>query len=69
MNTLVAKGKWNIAKGKLKQKLAKWTEDELQFTDGKEDELLGRIQQRKAQETEGNAPPAEPCCTCHCQTR
>ena len=44
MNTLEIKGDWNITKGKLKQKWAKLTEDDLQFADGKRDELLGRIQ-------------------------
>lgn len=46
MNKLQMKGDWNIAKGKLKQKWANLTEDDLQFADGKEDELIGRIQKR-----------------------
>ena len=46
MNTLSIKGNWNIAKGKLKQKYAKLTDDDLQFVEGKEDELIGRIQKR-----------------------
>ena len=46
MNTLEIKGDWNIAKGKLKQKWAKLTADDLQFVEGKHDELLGRIQKR-----------------------
>jgi uncharacterized protein YjbJ (UPF0337 family) len=40
------KGTWNIAKGKLKQKFAQLTDDDLQYVEGKEDELLGRIQKR-----------------------
>lgn len=44
MNTLEIKGKWNIAKGKLKQKFAHLTDDDLQFAEGKQDELIGRIQ-------------------------
>lgn len=69
MNTLTIKGRWNVAKGKLKQKLAQWTDDELQFTEGKEAELLGRIQERKAREIEGTVPVVESCCTsCHRQT-
>ena len=44
MKTFLAKGNWNIAKGKLKQKLAQFTYDDLQFLEGKEDELIGRIQ-------------------------
>ncbi|HSY16726.1 MAG TPA: CsbD family protein [Candidatus Acidoferrales bacterium] len=49
MSKLATKGTWNIAKGKLKQKLARLADDELQFLDGKEDELLGRIQKRTGQ--------------------
>ena len=33
-------------KGKLKQQYAKLTDDDLTYTEGKEDELLGRIQKR-----------------------
>lgn len=46
MNTLQLKGNWNIAKGKLKQKYAQLTDDDLQYVEGKEDELIGRIQKR-----------------------
>ena len=49
MSTLTAKGNWNIAKGKLKQKFAQLTDDDLQFIEGKEDELIGRIQKRTGQ--------------------
>ena len=41
---LKIKGNWNQLKGKLKQKYANLTDDDLMFTEGKEDELLGRIQ-------------------------
>jgi uncharacterized protein YjbJ (UPF0337 family) len=44
MNTLEIKGDWNITKGKLKQKWAKLTDDDLQYVEGKHEELLGRIQ-------------------------
>ena len=44
MTTLQIKGNWNVAKGKLKQKYAKLTDDDLKFTEGQEDELVGRIQ-------------------------
>ncbi len=40
------KGNWNEMKGKLKQKYAQLTDDDLTFVEGKEDELLGRMQQR-----------------------
>jgi uncharacterized protein YjbJ (UPF0337 family) len=41
---LEIKGDWNIIKGKLKQKWAKLTDDDLQYAEGKQEELLGRIQ-------------------------
>jgi uncharacterized protein YjbJ (UPF0337 family) len=44
MNTLKIKGDWNIAKGKLKQKWATLTDDDLQYVEGKHEELFGRIQ-------------------------
>lgn len=46
MNTLEVKGDWNITKGKLKQKWASLTDDDLVYADGKMDELYGRIQKR-----------------------
>lgn len=46
MNKLQIKGDWNIAKGKIKQKWAKLTDDDLRFEAGQEDELVGRIQKR-----------------------
>lgn len=46
MTKLEIKGSWNEAKGKLKQKYADLTDDDLTFAEGKEDELLGRLQKR-----------------------
>ena len=39
-------GDWNVLKGKLKQKFGNLTDDDLMFIKGKEDELIGRIQQK-----------------------
>ncbi len=50
MNKLQIKGNWNQVKGKLKQKYSELTDDDLAFIEGKEDELLGRLQ-RKTGET------------------
>ncbi len=44
MNKLEIKGSWNEMKGKLKQKYAHLTDNDLLFAEGKEDELLGRLQ-------------------------
>ena len=46
MDNLELKGKWNEWKGKIKQANANLTDDDLQYEDGKDDELLGRIQQK-----------------------
>jgi uncharacterized protein YjbJ (UPF0337 family) len=46
MNKLTIKGNWNEIKGKLKQKYADLTDDDLAFAEGKEDELYGRLQKR-----------------------
>ena len=46
MNTTVLKGNWDELKGKLKQKFANLTDDDLMFAEGKEEEMLGRIQTR-----------------------
>lgn len=46
MTTLKLKGQWNELKGKLKQKYAQLTDDDLTFAEGKEEEMLGRLQQR-----------------------
>jgi uncharacterized protein YjbJ (UPF0337 family) len=43
---LQMKGSWNELKGKLKQKYGQLTDDDLTFAEGKEDELLGRLQKR-----------------------
>ena len=48
MTTLAIKGDWNILKGTLKQKWAKLTDDDLQYTEGKAEELTGRIQKRSS---------------------
>ncbi|WP_149275633.1 CsbD family protein [Pareuzebyella sediminis] len=46
------KGNWNIAKGKLKQEWGELTDDDLDYEEGKEDELLGRIQKRTGESKE-----------------
>ena len=46
MATIMIKGDWNVLKGKLKQKFANLTDDDLMFIKGKEEELIGRIQQK-----------------------
>jgi uncharacterized protein YjbJ (UPF0337 family) len=52
MTKLEFKGAWNEVKGKLKQKYGQLTDDDLSFADGKDDELLGRLQQKLGQTKE-----------------
>ncbi len=52
MNTLEIKGDWNITKGKLRQKWAQLTDDDLTYAEGKQEELLGRIQKRTGETRE-----------------
>ncbi|WP_339652053.1 general stress protein CsbD [uncultured Maribacter sp.] len=44
MNEEQFKGKWNIGKGKLKQKYA-----DLKYAEGKSDERLGKIQEKSGE--------------------
>lgn len=46
MSNLKLKGNWNELKGKVKQKYADLTDDDLLYEEGKEDELVGRLQKR-----------------------
>lgn len=43
-NLTELKGNWNETKGILKQKFAMLTDNDLLLIDGKQDEMLGRIQ-------------------------
>lgn len=46
MDKLQIKGNWNEVKGKLKQKYGEVTDDDLTFAEGKEEEMLGRLQKK-----------------------
>ncbi|MBR9921228.1 MAG: CsbD family protein [Bacteroidetes bacterium] len=43
------RGNWNQVKGKLKQEYGELTDDDLVYEEGKEEELIGRIQQKIGQ--------------------
>lgn len=66
MNKLGIKGDWNIIKGKLKQKWAKLTDDDLKYIDGKDDELLGRIQKRTGENREAVEKAVKEFCSTGC---
>jgi uncharacterized protein YjbJ (UPF0337 family) len=44
MTNLEIKGDWKITKGKLKEKWAQLTDNDLLYAEGKHEELVGRIQ-------------------------
>ena len=46
MDKTEIKGNWNEIKGKLKQKYADLTDDDLTYAEGKKDEMLGKIQKK-----------------------
>jgi uncharacterized protein YjbJ (UPF0337 family) len=52
MTALEIKGNWNQVKGKLKQKFGNLTDNDLMFEEGKEEELLGRLQERTGESKE-----------------
>ena len=43
-NTTELMGNWNETKGKLKQKFAMLTDNDLLLVEGKQDEMVGRLQ-------------------------
>ncbi|MFO7979194.1 MAG: CsbD family protein [Bacteroidales bacterium] len=52
MNKLQIKGNWNQIKGSLKQKYADLTDDDLTYAEGKEEELLGKLQKKTGKSKE-----------------
>jgi uncharacterized protein YjbJ (UPF0337 family) len=52
MNKLQFKGSWNEVKSKLKQKYAQLTDDDLTYAEGKDDELVGKLQKRLGKSAE-----------------
>ncbi|HEK19417.1 MULTISPECIES: CsbD family protein [Mucilaginibacter] len=53
MDKLELKGGWNELKGKIKQAYADLTDDDLKWEEGKDDETLGRLQQKTGKTREG----------------
>lgn len=46
MDKLQLKGNWNTIKGKMKQKYADLSDDDLTYQEGKADVLLGKLQKK-----------------------
>lgn len=62
MNKLQLKGNWNIAKGKLRQRWADLTDDDLEYVEGQEEELVGRIQKRTGESREAIERAVDDAC-------
>lgn len=45
-NSTELQGGWDELKGKLKQKYAELTDDDLKYEEGKDDEMWGRLEQK-----------------------
>jgi uncharacterized protein YjbJ (UPF0337 family) len=69
MNKLEIKGDWNIAKGKLKQKWANLTDDDLHYAEGKQEELLGRLQKRTGETREAVEKAVQEACSSCCSCK
>jgi len=46
MNWDIVKGNWNQAKGRIKEKWGKLTDDDITLIEGRRDHLIGRLQER-----------------------
>ena len=52
VNAQVLQGQWNQVRGELKKKWGQLTEDDLRFTNGNIDQLVGRIQSKTGEARE-----------------
>lgn len=52
MSNLKWKGRWNQIKGKVKQQYGELTDNDLTYVEGKEDELLGKLQEESGKTKE-----------------
>jgi uncharacterized protein YjbJ (UPF0337 family) len=62
MNELQIKGNWNVIKGKLKQVYGELTDDDLAYSEGNEDQRVGRLKSSATKE-ESSAPFRRPVCS------
>lgn len=52
MNNDQLEGKWKQIKGQFKQKYGDLTDDDVKYSEGKFDEMLGRLQEKTGQSKE-----------------
>jgi len=60
----IIKGNWNIVKGKIKQSYASLTDNDLNYVEGQEEELLGRIQKRTGKDRKEIEKFIKDSCNC-----
>jgi uncharacterized protein YjbJ (UPF0337 family) len=52
MNSKELEGKWNQVSGSFKQKYGNLTDDDVKYSEGKFDEMLGRLQEKTGKDKE-----------------
>lgn len=52
MDRLEMEGKWNRVKGAVRQKYGEWFDDDKAFTEGKFEEMLGKMQEKSGRTRE-----------------
>jgi uncharacterized protein YjbJ (UPF0337 family) len=52
MDKLEIKGRWNEIKGKVKKAYADLTDDDLKYSEGDDEQLIGRLQQKTGKKRE-----------------
>ena len=64
MNELQIRGNWNVIKGKLKQAYGELTDDDLAYSEGHEDQLVGRASSKSSARPKRrfSAPFGKPVC-------
>ena len=60
-------GNWKQFKGHVQEKWGKLTDDDLQFAEGKNDELFGRIQKRTGETREAVEKAVKEASSCCCK--
>jgi uncharacterized protein YjbJ (UPF0337 family) len=67
MTSLEFKGVWNIAKGKLLQKWAMLTDNDVEYVEGMQEQMLGRIQKRTGASREAVVKVIKESTSCGCE--
>jgi len=66
MNTLEIQGDWNMVKGKLREKWAYLTDNDLEYVAGQQEELYGRMQKRTGETLAAVQQAVKDAASCCC---